>query len=144
MKIEGAIDLTLVVVMLAIAIWINSYSLKEITKQEDEVVREDKNLVQDLYYNEPADYTMDTSDIILMCLIQDTYIPAPGKFKINDKPEQLINYDWIIDRSTRTANVYQTQLRPILNDKGVSVCDIADFDFKYDTEGNTWWQINIP
>lgn len=134
LKVDDLMDILVLVAWLAIGAAATVWSLISIKSNIRDYTTRDKIAIAPYDDNTPIKPTMDTEDVILMCLIADKNQPYPAAIQVNENTVVNFNNSFFADSETSLNNIWNSQISPII-DKS-----IQDFDISYEG-GNVRWKI---
>ena len=134
MKIDNLLDILVLVAWLAVGTAATVWSLISIRSNVEDYTTSDKIAISPYDDNTPIKPTMDTRDIILMCVIADRNQPYPASIQLNENTDIVFNNSFFADTETNINNIWNSQVSLVI-DKS-----IQDFDISYEG-GNVRWKI---
>lgn len=135
LKIDNLLDILVLVAWLAVGTAATVWSLISIRSNVEDYTTSDKIAISPYDDNTPIKPTMDTRDIILMCVIADRNQPYPASIQLNENTEYIVfNNSFFADTETNINNIWNSQVSLVI-DKS-----IQDFDISYEG-GNVRWKI---
>lgn len=138
MKIDGLVDIVLLVMWLAVGATAIVWSLVTIQDKLTDYNMGDKIGIVSLDDNTPDPVTFDARDLVLMLIISDENQPYPRAIQLNSGTTLQTNASFYASQEVALNNFWNSQIHSV-SDK-----DITNFDIAYDGGVPRWKITTAP